>query len=152
MIAKKLKYLILISLFSCTQIEKKEDSLSKNEHMLDIQKIEMNLDSYGVEGDYPNIVGEINFYKKQSSFYKSFFNPSLKDSSYSLTKNEIDTIYQLFDFKNGINFNSKYSVDKTDQPTSRIKIYTNKLIYEIEDYGLTANSRLNKIYSIAYKY
>ena len=45
-----------------------------------------------------------------------------------------------------------YKVIETDQPSSKTKIYTNKKIFIIDDYGLKGDYPLQELYKIVYKY
>jgi len=112
----------------------------------------MHLSPLGVESDdFPDITVSIDLKNNTGNCKKFYYNSKYQDSTYSLSKSEINSIKSLLkdaDFKN---LKSKYSVDITDQPTSTTKIYTDKKVFSIEDYGLKGEYPLNDIYKIVYK-
>jgi hypothetical protein len=119
-----------------------------------IRKAEMNLGASGVESDeFPNINAIINFKKDSASCHKWFFNPAHKDFIYSLGKQEINRLLNILQYTD-INKlkEKKFNNGKTDQPISKIKIYTDKQLIEISDYGLEGSYTLKAIYKIVYKY
>jgi hypothetical protein len=66
-------------------------SIYKN--VSNIDSVAFHLSAFGVESDnFPSIDAYINFDKYSSSCHKWFYNPKYKDSNYSLTKDEIESI------------------------------------------------------------
>jgi hypothetical protein len=118
---KQFNYIFIISIFfiytSCSQ------------RVTNVSKIEMDLSSYGVESDdYPTIHVFINLSTDSSFCQKLYYSPGHSDSTYSLSKGEID------------------------QPTSTIKFYINNTTIITKDYGLKGDYPLQELYRIAYKF
>lgn len=133
----------LITIFSCKENEKTNDET--------IIKIEMNLNAFGVESDdFPSIQTEIDFSKRSSNCIKTYYNPTFKDSIYSLSKSDLKKILGLINISDLKKLRKKYSVSKTDQPSSTTIIYTNKAKYTINDYGLKGDYPLQDLYEIVY--
>ena len=117
-----------------------------------ITRIDMNLSANGVESDnFPSIEGYINFQNNSSNFSRSYYDPSLKPSTYKLTDEEVKGILALFEKCDPKKLKSAYSVSRTDQPTSTITIYTDEHKYTIRDYGLAGEYPLQELYKTAYK-
>lgn len=113
----------------------------------------MNLSVFGVESDFvPSIKVFINLKTDSSFCKKTYYNPKYKDSTYSLSKNEINLIKELLKRSDLTRLKNKYSDNRSDQPTSTTKIYTNSKTFVIEDYGLNGESPLQGLYKIVYKY
>ena len=81
----------------------------------------------------------------------SYDNPKFKDSTYSLTDNEMKTIFNILQKTNLNQLKKEYKIGQTDQATSTTTIYTNNGKFQIEDYGLQAEYPLSEIYKIVYK-
>lgn len=138
---------LLIVNFNCVAQKKQ-----LNNTIDSVLKIEMKLSAFGVESDdFPSIEGEINFRKQTSIFKKSYYNPTYKDSIYSLRKEEIKTLYDLLQKSDLTKLKKEYKLNLSDQPNSIIVIYTQNNRYEVYDYGLKRDDILIKIYNIAYK-
>jgi len=118
-----------------------------------ILKLEMNLSAFGVESDdFPSIKVFIDFTKNISSCSTTYYNPAYKGKEYRLSKNEIKIIADLLNKTDLSKLKSKYTCNKSDQPSSTTIIYTSKQKYSIEDYGLLAEKPFQEIYKIVYKY
>lgn len=117
-----------------------------------IVKIEMNLSSFGVEAEgYPTIHAFINLVTDSSNCKKSYFDPKYKDSTYSLSKNELQQIRSLVNNADLEKLKNKYSVNESDQPRSTITFYTNTKKIIVDDYGLKGEYPLRDLYKIVYK-
>ena len=141
---------IFCTLISCLngQINSKEDKKLNDSILI----IEMNLSAFGVESDnFPSINVYIDFSKDSSICKKSFYNPKYKDSKYSLTKNEMETLLQLLKISDLEKLKKEYTVNRTDQPRSKTIIYTIKNKFSINDYGLEGKYPLPELYKIVYK-
>ncbi|WP_446686299.1 DUF6438 domain-containing protein [Mucilaginibacter angelicae] len=112
----------------------------------------MHLSPLGVESDNsPDITVLIDLKRNLGSCKKFYYNPKYQDSTYSLSKSEINSIKSLLNDSDFKNLKSEYSVDISDQPTSTTKIYTDKKTFVIRDYGLKGEYPLQKLYKIVYK-
>ena len=113
----------------------------------------MNLSAFGVESDdFPSIDVTIDFSKGTSNCRKSFYNPAYKDSTYCLTKNEMQGILKLLKIEDLEKLEKEYKVGMTDQPSSKTIIYTSKTKFVINDYGLKGEYPLQELYKTVYKY
>lgn len=118
-----------------------------------ITSLEMNLSAFGVESDsFPSIRVFINFLTDSSKGDRSYYNPAIKPSTYTLTRSEIKEILKLLESPEFEKLNSEYSVTKTDQPTSIVRIYAGHKTTSIKDYGLEGPYPLPELYKLAYKY
>lgn len=118
-----------------------------------IKKLEMNLSAFSVEADdFPSITVFIDFTKDSSFCSTSYYNPSYKGKEYKLSKEEIKRTADLLTKTDLNTIKTKYTCNKSDQPSSTTIIYTSKQKYIIEDYGLLAEEPLKGIYKIVYKY
>jgi hypothetical protein len=90
-------YLIIIILFSFCSCTNSQNKIVKERHTPEsILKIEMQLSAFGVESDsFPSIDAVIDFVIDSSNCKKSFYNPAIKGSVYSLDTNEIKNILKL---------------------------------------------------------
>ena len=117
-----------------------------------ISKIEMNLSAFGVESDdFPSIYAYIDFVHDSSHCVKSYYNPKHKDSVYHLSRNEIENALNLLRNSDLRKLKDDYKINRTDQPTSTIVIYTDKQKFIIKDYGLAGDYPLQDLYKIVYK-
>jgi len=115
-------------------------------------EIKMSLSAFGVESDdFPNIEADIKFTNDYSLCNESFYNPANKGSTYTLSKSEINEIRKILNDSHLETLKTKYSCDKTDQPTSTTTIYTTMYTYVISDYGLVADCPLADLYRLVYK-
>ena len=143
-------FLILFSLSFCTSSQNNVSKLNPVNNI--ITKIDMNLSAFGVESDdFPSIEIHLDFQNDTNICIKSFYNPAYKDSTYRLSKIEIQKIYDLLKDVNFDDFKKEYSVENSDQPTSTIIIFTTTNQYTIKDYGLLGDYPLQEIYKIVYK-
>ncbi len=142
---------IVIGLLGCTNVKKKTDLKdNSSDHVV---KIEMNLSAFGVESDdFPSIDVVIDFSKDTSSCFKSYYNPAYENSSYSLSKSELNSILELLKINYLEKLKKEYKVNKTDQPSSKTTIYTTEKTFVIEDYGLEGDYPLKELYKIVYRY
>lgn len=91
-----------------------------------VLKIEMNLGSFGVESEgYPSIHVFINLSTDSSICKKFYDNPKYKDSTYFLSKNEIQQIYRILNNTDLEKLKNKYTVNQSDRPKSTTTFYTN---------------------------
>jgi hypothetical protein len=136
------------SFCNANSVNANKETISKDT----ILKIDMELSAFGVESDdFPSISASINFIEKTSSCKKSFYNPKHKASEYSLTSDEFTKLLKLLEKTDFAKLKKKYSVGKTDQPTSTITIYTKHQKIVIQDYGLEGDNPLPEIYNLVYK-
>jgi hypothetical protein len=118
-----------------------------------IIKIEMNLSAFGVESDdFPSIAAYIDFQKDSSNCKKSFYNPAYKDSTYSLTKIEIQKVLKILLSIDLEKLKKEYTVQTSDQPTSTTIIYTTGQNFITKDYGLKGEYPLQELYKTVYKF
>ena len=138
-------------LLSCSNGQTKTSS---NDNSSDhIVKIEMNLSAFGVESDdFPSIDAVIDFSKDTSVCVKSFYNPANKGSTYSCSIVERNSILELLKIDDIEKLKKEYKVSRTDQPSSKTKIYTTKKTFVVDDYGLEGDYPLQELYKIVYKY
>lgn len=143
--------LLALSLTSNIQGQSKPNAL--NEMGDSIVRIEMYLSAYGVKSDhFPYINVFIDFINDSSICIKKYYNPAYKDSTYSLSGIEMDSILALFANIDLKEIDKEFTVNRTDQPTSTLNIHTVKTTYKIEDYGLEGDYPLQSLYKIVYKY
>ncbi|WP_143065380.1 hypothetical protein [Mucilaginibacter sp. OK283] len=110
------------------------------------------MSNFGVESEwYPSIHCLINLANNSSSCKKIYDNPKYKDSTYSLSKNEMQQIDRILEHTDLKKLKNKYSVSAPDQPKSTITFYTNTGKIVIEDYGLQGEYPLQDLYKIIYK-
>jgi hypothetical protein len=141
----------LIGLLSCSGSQR--NATRQGEQTDSIVKIEMSLSAFGVESDdFPSIEALIDFGNYKANCVKSFYNPAIKGSTYSLTKREMESILALLKISDLEKLKTEYKVSKTDQPSSKTKIYTTKKIFVIDDYGLEGDKPLQELYKIVYRY
>ena len=89
----------------------------------------MDLSSFGVESDnYPTIHASINLSADSSACKKFYYSSGHNDSTYSLTKGEIEKIKSLIGHVDLEKFKKNYTVNESDQPMSTLKIYTNNKV------------------------
>lgn len=135
---------IIALTFSCQQKSVQDSS---------VVKIESELSNFGVESEwYPSIHCLINLANNSSSCKKIYDNPKYKDSTYSLSKNEMQQIDRILKHTDLKKLKNKYSVSVPDQPKSTITFYTNTSKIVIEDYGLQGEYPLQDLYKIIYKF
>ena len=150
----KLRYILLILLTSfCCCKTSKSKNLNRNSVTLQVLKLEMFLDAFGVEADgFPTINAKIDFVSDSGICMVSYYEPWLKQKQYSFSKAQIDTIRSLLinnDFKK---IKKDYSENASDQPTSSTTIYTIQDTFRIKDYGLIAEFPLTELYRIVYDF
>jgi hypothetical protein len=141
-------FFITILILGCKSQAQKDDVTNTDS----ILKIELNLSAFGVESDdFPFIDVAIDFVKRTSECKKWYYNPSKKETSYSLNKSEMDRLLKILQNIDLEKFKKDYKVNKTDQPNSKMTIYTEEKTFTINDYGLESDSTLEEIYNIVYK-
>lgn len=141
--------LLFIAVFCFSLIQHSDRITTTNS----ISKIEMNLSAFGVESDdFPSIQVFINVKTGSSKCKKTYYSSKHKDSIYSLSKSDINSIKRLLKYSDLKQLKSKYSVNKSDQPISTTKIYTSLKNFVIEDYGLSGEYPLQELYKIVYKF
>lgn len=142
-----MKYKLLLLIIFCFSIQRCDRG-----NVNSISKIEMHLSPLGVESDnFPDITAIIDLKNNVGNCKKFYYDPKYKGSSYSLSKSEINSIKSLLNNSSFKSLKSKYSVTDPDQPTSTMKIYTDKKVFLIEDYGLKGEYPLNELYKMVYK-
>jgi len=112
----------------------------------------MDLSSFGVESDnYPTIHVSIDMITGSSHCKKTYDNPKYKDSTYSLSKAEIQRISAILKQTDWNKLKNNYSVKTSDMPTSTVTFYMRTREITIKDYGLKGDYPLQELYKIAYK-
>jgi hypothetical protein len=120
---------------------------------LAILKIEMHLSAFGVESDeFPSIEAYVDFIKDSSDCKKSYYNPAYKGSSYKLATDEIKKALLILQRSDLYSLKAEYKINKTDQPSSTLVIYTNQKTFKIKDYGLEGDYPLKELYKTVYKF
>ena len=117
-----------------------------------IQRIDMFLDAFGVEADFPLIKATIDFEKDSIKCYRWYYNPELGDTTYTLTITEQKQILELIYKTKLEDLKPKYIVDIVDQPRSTTTIITTSDKFVFDDYGLEGDYPLQELYTIVYKY
>jgi hypothetical protein len=150
---KPIFYLLISIAFGISNCSIGQTDTAKKEANESILKIEMTLSAFGVESDdFPSIDALIDISRDSSYCKKWFYSPANKDSVYSLTKEEMQSILTLLKIRDLEKLKKEYDVQATDQPRSTTVIYTTKNKFIIDDYGLIGDHPLQKLYKIVYKY
>ena len=150
---KKRLYILVFIIGFCSCSNGQSKNNIDNNTTDSIIKLKMYLSAFGVESDgFPSIDVVIDFSKDTSICVKSYYHPAYKRATYSLTKSEMELIYELLKNTDIEKLKTEYTVEKTDQPTSTITIYTTKKTFVIEDYGLVGEYPLQELYEIVYKF
>jgi hypothetical protein len=119
-----------------------------------INKLEMQLSASGIEADhFPNIDATIDFTNDSSSCHKWFSNPAFKSFVYVVPKADIHKILNILKYAdlNTIK-RRKFDTGKSDQLSSKMKIYSDKKTIVVSDFGLEGSYTLREIYKLVYKY
>jgi hypothetical protein len=149
---KKMKYTLFLGVFYFSFCSPTKPSIATKSQSYNTTKIDMFLNAYSVESEgFPYIQATIDFETDTNRCYVSYDDPKFKERTYSLTKQEIDTIRNILNSVDLSKLNRKYDVQKTDQPTSTIKFYMPKDTIEIIDRGLEGDYPLPSLYRIVYK-
>lgn len=144
---------LLLTIFTFNNCKSQTGKTYEIQSLDSVVKLEMNLSAFGVESDnFPTIDVYIDFAKDSGSCHKSYYNPKLKPSTYSLTSFELEEIKGLFKTTDFEKLKKEYTTNLSDQPTSTTKIYTTSRVYVIKDYGLKGDYPLEKLYDIIYKH
>lgn len=150
---QKFTFLLIICFLinGCNHSSSKKDDENAHDSVIDMK---VHMDVFGVESlDINEIYGEVDFVKKTSNFKKVIDYPVAKDSVYHLEKKafkKLDSLIQKIDFSK---LKTNYTLENIpDQPKSTITIKTKFTEYTIEDYGLSGDRELMKIYKIVYEY
>lgn len=139
-------FAILLIILSCS------NHSAKNSQGL-LLKIEAVLSAFGVESDhFPNITGLVDFSADSSYFYKSYYNPEYKASSYILSRESIDSLHILINQANFTMLDTLYEPRALDLPVSTLTIVWDNRKFKIVDNGLQGAPVLEKIYALIYKY
>jgi len=142
---------IIVALDSCSNGQAKNSNIGSASDT--IVKIEMDLSAFGVESDdFPSISAMLDFSKDTSICVKSFYSPANEGTTYSLTKSEMNSILKLLKISDLERLKKEYTMNISDQPSSKIKIYTTKKVFVIDDYGLEGDYPLQELYKIVYRY
>ncbi len=116
-----------------------------------ILKLEMHLSAFGVESDdYPTIDAYINFENDSSRCDRSYYDPRFKPSSYTLDIGEIKLLEKILEGADLEKLRTKYTIGRSDQPTSTTIIYTRTGTYTTKDYGLVGDYPLQDLYEAVY--
>lgn len=125
---------------------------SQNHEQIKILKLEMHLSAFGVESDdFPSINGFIDFEKDSSHCERSFYNPAYSGSVYVFSAAETSQILELLQQLEPDRLKPRYTINRSDQPTSTIIIHTSAQKYTVEDYGLKGEEVLVRLYNMIYK-
>ena len=147
-----MKYILVLGTLISSCSSQSKDSSSEYHRNDTIQRIDMFLDAFGVEADFPLIKATIDFEKDSIKCYKWYYNPDLGDSTYTLTISEQKRILELLNKTKLEDLKPKFSVDIVDQPRSTTTIITTSDKFEFDDYGLEGDYPLKELYKIVYKY
>ena len=152
---RNLLLIMLIFLASCNtgiKNEPKKNQANPRNIKDSIIRIHMKLSAFGVESNYvPNIDADIDFINNSSTCKKSYYNPALKDSLYTLNKDEMKYIAGILNDSILDKLKKEYKAPKSDQPTSTVIITTKMKTYTIVDYGLVGDYPMPELYRIVYK-
>ncbi|MFL5763144.1 MAG: hypothetical protein ACJ77K_04320 [Bacteroidia bacterium] len=142
--------LLTTTLLSCSNAQTKPANHNKAGSIV---KIEMNLSAFGVEADdVPSIDVTIDFKNDSSRCIASFYNPSYKGYSYSLSKDQMNSILELLKNVDLATIKKEYTTNRSDQARATTTIYSAGKIYKFDDYGLEAGSPLRELYKIVFRY
>jgi len=123
----------------------------KNSNGETVNKIEMKLSAFGVEVDgFPNINVILDLKNDTSYCDVSYYDPKFPAKICRLKKGEIDRIRYLISQYDLRKLKSKYTVLKTDQPTSTAIFYLTNETIKVTDYGLKGQSPLSELYELVY--
>lgn len=141
-------FIAMLGLIYCHPIQ--NNRTIKNQQTID--SVVMFLNAFGVESDgFPYIDATIDFKHNSSDCKVHYDNPKYKDSTYSLTIQEMKEILKLLQSVRLDTLKKEFKYGPTDQPTSTTTIYTSTGKFTISDYGLQAEYPLNELYKIVYK-
>jgi hypothetical protein len=136
---------VILFLFAFTD---KTNSISKTKNFK-LLKLEMSISAFGVENDsFPTIDMKIDFNSYKNNCVKSYYNPDIKSTTFSITRDEILHIEKLLTRENLNKLKNNYKTSTIDQPNATIIIYTNFKTYIVNDYGLLAEFPISKLYDI----
>lgn len=142
-----LYFFILAS--ACSPVNSQQQHVGDN----NVTALHMRLSNYGVETlSFPAFTVTIDFVNGRSLCQRTNDNPSTTDSTYTLSKSEIDSIKKLLDSCDLKHLKTEYKASATDQPTSYDTLYMGNNIIFIKDYGMIADTPMQSIYSIVYKF
>jgi hypothetical protein len=145
MTIKLVFYLSFLLVTSCT-IRSKEVRKAK------LLKMEVHLSAFAVESDhFPDINGFVDFTSDSSYFYKSYYNPAYKASTYSLSSEAFDSLRILISQTSFSRIDTLYKFPALDMPSSTITFVWDDKKFKTEDYGLRGAPELEKIYRLIYK-
>ena len=140
-----------IAILGCSSCQ--QPSTELEEQYESITRIEMQLSAFGVESDdFPSIRAVVDLSQDTSFCVKSFYSSAFEGSTYSLSKNEMQSVRALLDPSDIENLKAEYSVSKTDQPRSTTTFHTTKRTFAVDDYGLEGEYPLQELYEIVYRY
>ena len=151
---KRVLALFLLASLNFSFCSSSQGSSTKRQLLTDsITKVEMILSAYGVESDhFPSIYVYLDFEKDSSHCEKSYFNPAIKGSTYTLSTVEMKKVLELLQGSDLNKLKPEYSVTKSDQPTSTTTIYGRQRNYVIKDYGLAGEHPLQELYKVVYRF
>jgi hypothetical protein len=142
-------FAIIVTFSSCSS----HNTTTVSKATSSIDKVEMKLSAFGVESDkFPSIAVYLDFVKDSSHCAKSYYNPSFKNSSYTLSGSEMKKVLDLLQKCDLEKLKPEYTISKSDQPTSVLTVYTNTKTFTVKDYGLEGEYPLKELYSIVYKF
>lgn len=117
-----------------------------------ILSVQMHLSAMGVESDtYPSIRATLDFAHHTSHCERSYFDPAYPGSTYHLSAGALDSAQRLLQNANLEGLKDRYTVSRTDQPTSTTVIHTASRTFTVKDYGLEGAAPLPKLYRLVYK-
>lgn len=118
-----------------------------------VDKIEMKLSAIGVEsGGFPNIDAVIDLGSDTSYCKVSYYDPGFRDTSYRLTKSDMDSVRNLVAHYDIRTLKNEYRVSGTDQPTSTTIFYLKEGSIRVLDYGvIDGDFPLKELYRMVYK-
>ncbi len=102
--------------------------------------------------DAASTTGLVDFSADSSYFYKSYYNPEYKASSYILSRESIDSLHILINQANFTMLDTLYEPRALDLPVSTLTIVWDNRKFKIVDNGLQGAPVLEKIYALIYKY
>ncbi|HTL82602.1 MAG TPA: hypothetical protein VL651_12905 [Bacteroidia bacterium] len=119
-----------------------------------IIKAEFHLSAFGVESDdYPSIDVYIDFQKDSSYCHKWYYNPAYKDSSYTLSHDEIQKVKELLLKSDSLYIpENPIHASASDQPSVTSKVYWDHTICSLYDYGLDGAEPLPSVYRLVFKF
>ncbi len=112
----------------------------------------MRLSAVGEEpAGFPGIDAMIDLKNDTSLCEVSYFDPRLRDTTYRLTKADMDSIRYFVSQLDTGKIKREYTVSMSDQPISTTVFYCTGEPITITDYGMKGDFPLNELYRLVYK-